>query len=81
MSKKSTRVKIIEPDGDMPPEERLAPFILAMFGLGWLIGAGASWYWGALMLAGSLAWQFYRGKRRKHNQAFRTFIGEESEEE
>jgi hypothetical protein len=38
----------------------LAPSIVMVFGLGWLIGSGGSWYWGLTILCVSVVWQLAR---------------------
>ena len=60
---------------DMPGLERYMPFPLAMFGFGWLVGAEAAWYWGALVMVLAAAWQLLRNRRRK----FSTIIDDKEE--
>jgi len=45
--------------------EKHAPALLLAFGLGWLVGAGAGWYWGALAVGGAAYWQYRRNKENK----------------
>lgn len=41
----------------------LTPFILVVFGMGWLVGAGANWFWGLLVMIAGAVWQTYRNRR------------------
>jgi len=45
--------------------EQLAPVMLLVFGLGWLVGADAGWYWGALAVGGAAYWMYRRHKENK----------------
>ena len=42
----------------------LAPGIIMVFGLGWLVGADASWHWGLLVMVGAGFWQYMRNRRQ-----------------
>lgn len=39
---------------------RYGPAMLLTFGIGWLIGADAAWYWGALAVIVAGYWQHLR---------------------
>jgi len=39
------------------------PFILVVFGAGWLVGAGAGWYWGLFAMIAGAMWQTARNRR------------------
>lgn len=41
----------------------MSPTILAAFGIGWLIGAEASWYWGMVVCVIAALWQSSRNSR------------------
>lgn len=45
--------------------EQVAPALLLAFGLGWLVGAEAGWYWGALAVGCAAYWQYLRHKENK----------------
>ena len=57
----------------------LTPFILMVFGLGWLIGAEASWYWGLFVMIAAGLWQAARNRRDDRPVKFVVSEGEEDE--
>ena len=42
---------------------KITPFCIMTFGAGWLVGAGASWGWGALIVVVSGIWQASRNDK------------------
>ena len=44
--------------------KRYAPFVLLAFGAGWLVGADAPWYWGAIVMGIAAYWHTKRNKEK-----------------
>lgn len=56
----SKNVRITDTQGAI---DYLSPMVVFVFGMGWLVGAEASWFWGLIVMGVGAGWQASRNMR------------------